>query len=393
MSVRAQPGAELAEGRTGRPERPAGRGGPPSLLDSIHDWKMRRLADPRFRRLAARFLPTRFVARRAAGDLFDLTAGFVYSQVLAAFVRKELPAYLHGGPREVEEIALHIGLRVVRAERLLEAAAALRLARCRRDGRWTLGDLGAALVGNEGVTAMIRHHALLYDDLRDPVALLAGDDETALSRFWSYAARSPVGVGDHADYSRLMEASQAFVADEVLDALALSRHSRLMDVGGGTGAFVAAAARRDARLGLMLVDLPEVVALARERLAERDIQARVDLHGVDLFRDPLPAGADIVTLNRVLHDHDDAGARAILSAVHRALAPGGTLVVAEPMAGTRGAERAGQAYFGFYLLAMRQGRPRSFGEIAALANDAGFRDVRECATATPLLVRVLRAQA
>lgn len=375
------------EARFARPSAGAG------LADAFADWKARRLADPRFRRLAARFWPTRFVARRAAGQLFDLTAGFVYSQVLAAFVRLRLPDLLHPAPRSLEEVAARIHLPVDRTERLLDAAAALGLARRRRDGCWGLGDRGAALVGNEGVTAMIEHHALLYEDLRDPVGLLSSDGETALSRFWSYAARDPAAAAESASYSRLMEASQAFVADEVLDALPLARHHRLMDVGGGTGAFVAAAARRSASIGLSLADLPDVAALARARLSDRGLASRVRVHGVDVFRQPLPEGADIVTLNRVLHDHDEPRVLAILAAVRAALPSGGTLAVAEPMAGTPGAERAGHAYFGFYLLAMRQGRPRRFDELARLVEAAGFGRVREHATATPLLVRVLCAQA
>lgn len=364
-----------------------------SLADSFADWKARRLADPRFRRFAARFWPTRFVARRAAGQLFDLTAGFVYSQILAGFVRLHLPEFLHGGPRHLDEVAARTGLPPDRAARLLDAAAALGLARRRRDGRWGLGDLGAALVGNDGVTAMIEHHAILYDDLRDPVGLLASDGETALSRFWSYAARDPAAAAEAAAYSRLMEASQAFVADEVLDVLPIGRHHRLMDVGGGTGAFVAAVARRSASIGLVLADLPEVAAHARVRLAALGLASRVRVHDVDVFRQPLPAGADVVTLNRVLHDHDEPRALAILSAVRTALPAGGMLAIAEPMAGTPGAERAGHAYFGFYLLAMRQGRPRRFDELARLVETAGFSRVHERATATPLLVRVLCAQA
>ncbi len=36
---------------------------------------------------------------------------------------------------------------------------------------------------------MVEHHALLYADLADPVALLRGDErDTALRRYWAYAA-------------------------------------------------------------------------------------------------------------------------------------------------------------------------------------------------------------
>ena len=81
------------------------------------------------------------------------------------------------------------------------------------------------------------------------------------------------------------------------------------------------------------------------------------------FRDPPPPGvADLVTLIRVLHDHDDAMARAALRTAFQALTPGGTLLVAEPMADTPGAEAIGEAYFGFYLWAMGSGRARRRAE-------------------------------
>src|SRR4051794_4279593 len=76
-------------------------------------------------------------------------------------------------------------------------------------------------------------------------------------------------------------------------------------------------------------------------------------------------------LVRVLHDHDDAAAMTILRTARAALTPGGTLLVAEPMAATKGAETVG-SYFEFYLLAMGSGRPRTAGELTAMLQQAGF---------------------
>ena len=115
--------------------------------------------------------------------------------------------------------------------------------------------------------------------------------------------------------------------------------------------------------------------------------------GGDFGCDPLPTGADIVSLVRVIHDHDDPVALAILQAARRALPPGGTLLLAEPMSGTAGAEPIGDAYFGFYLLAMGRGRARTPAELRAMLAQAGFTPVRAVPTHTPLLVSVLVATA
>jgi len=107
--------------------------------------------------------------------------------------------------------------------------------------------------------------------------------------------------------------------------------------------------------------------------------------------DPLPHGADVISLVRVIHDHDDAQALGILKAVRRALPPNGTLLLAEPMAGTPGAEAMGDAYFGFYLLAMGHGRPRTPQELEAMLQAAGFGLTRLVPTRIPLQTQLLIA--
>jgi demethylspheroidene O-methyltransferase len=108
-------------------------------------------------------------------------------------------------------------------------------------------------------------------------------------------------------------------------------------------------------------------------------------------RDALPAGADLVTLIRVLHDNSDARAAGILAAARAALAPGGKILVAEPLSGTAGAQTVG-AYFSMYLLAMRSGRPRCAAELRGLLEAAGFRRIRELRTRQPLLASVVTAE-
>jgi demethylspheroidene O-methyltransferase len=179
------------------------------------------------------------------------------------------------------------------------------------------------------------------------------------------------------------------IADQVLAAYDVTRHTQLLDVGGGEGAFLIAAAARAPRLRLSLFDLPAVAARAELRLAAAGLSDRAVAFGGDFFRDPLPAGADLMTALRVIHDHDDAAASALLRRMHDALAPGGTLLLAEPMAEAAGA--AGDAYFGFYLLAMGSGRPRPAAQLMSMLVDAGFGRSRLARTAAPMLTGLIVA--
>jgi demethylspheroidene O-methyltransferase len=355
----------------------------------------RLLASPRFQRWATSFVPMRWIARRRARELFDLCAGFVYSQVLAACVRLRLFDLLAAGPATIAELAPRLDLPAESAERLLEAATALRLVERRGAQRYGLGVLGAALLGIPGVAAMVEHHRLLYSDLRDPVALLRGGGPTELAKYWAYARSAQPGAVSAAqvdEYTALMSASQPLVAGEILDAYDLRRHCCLLDVGGGEGAFAIAAAARTPHLRVLLFDLPAVAERARARFAAAGISDRATAVGGDFGRASLPAGADVVSLVRVVHDHDEQAALHLLRAAREALPAGGTLLLAEPMAGTPGSEPM-SAYFHFYLWAMGQGRPRTVAQLTALLRSAGFDRVRQVATRAPLLSSLLVATA
>ncbi len=365
--------------------------------DRLLRWRDKLIASPRFRERAAAFPLTRFVARRRAGALFDLCAGFVYTQVLLACVQLRLFEVLSEAPATAAELARRLQLPEAGMLRLLRAARALRLVEDRGRGRFGLGQLGAAMVDNPGIAAMVEHHTMLYADLADPLKLLRGEaGETELMRFWRYAGAddpAKVPAGSVAAYSRLMAASQSLVAAEILAAYDFTRHRRLLDLGGGDGSFLRAVAAASPALELHLFDLPPVAERARDAFVAAGLGQRATATGGSFLADPLPQGADIVSLVRVIHDHDDEAAQTILRRARTALPEGGTLLLAEPMAQTPGAEASGDAYFGFYLMAMGSGRPRSRAELEAMLGRAGFVRPRLLPTRNPLLTRVIVAAA
>lgn len=360
------------------------------LPSRLFNMRNRLLASARFREFASRVWPLRLIARRRAAQLFNLCAGFVYSQVLMACVRLDVFERLRDGPLPVARLSAGSGLDEAAARRLFDAAVSLRLLE-RRGERYGLGVLGASIVDNPGVPAMATHHAMLYEDLRDPLSLLRGESgPTELSRYWAYATAADageLGPEDVSRYSELMAASQPMVAEQVIAAYPLRRHRRLLDVGGGTGAFLRAVAAAHPHLELGLFDLPAVV----DQLAD-DAGGRISATGGDFTRDPLPEGADVISLVRIIHDHDDEVVLRLLANVRRALPADGVLLIAEPLAETRGAESVGDAYFGFYLLAMGSGRPRSRAAIDALLVKSGFRPAKRYRTPVPLVASVLAAR-
>ena len=347
-------------------------------------WAARLALQPWFHRICARVPGLRGIARAEGEALFSIVSGFVQSQALLALVELRVLQRLAEGPAAVAELARDVP--VARMAILLQAGAALKLLR-RRGDLWHLTTRGAAFLTVPGLEAMVRHHPVLYRDLADPVAFFRGETKPELAGFWPYVfgAGGAADPGLAARYSQLMADSQGLVAEDTLRLVDFRGITRLMDVGGGTGAFLAAVGRAHPGIALTLFDLPAVVAGARLEPGVRIVPGS--------FRDdPLPQGADAISLIRVLYDHADATVAALLTAVHAALPPGGRLIISEPMSGGAWPDPATDVYFAIYTLAMQTGRTRSAVEIADLCRAAGFGEVRSRPGQRPFITSAVTAR-
>lgn len=370
---------------------------PTSLKDAWQARLERWYAHPGLYRWSLRNPLTRWLTRRRTRKLFDLMAGFVHSQVLLGCVRLDLFRALHQAPATLPDLARRTGLAPAVLQRLLLSAVALGLLEQRSQGRFGLGPLGVPLAQHEGIAQMIEHNHLLYQDMQDPLQFLNNAWSGGMAEYWPYAHEKPAVAPSEPDkftrYSELMAASQGFVVQEILSSYFFDEHRCVLDVGAGLGRFVGELAVHAPHLQFKMFDLPPVLALAHEGLQAKGLSDRVSLHPGSFLDDPLPEGADLITLVRVAHDHPDAVVRQLLQKAHAALPLGGVLLLAEPMAHPD--EEAGQssasvdAYFHFYLLAMGAGRLRTPQELHRLMEEAGFTHVEQVPNAMPIHARIL----
>lgn len=385
---------DLAKPQDGGRSRPAWR-------DRLDAWMDSKLTDPNFSRWAAGNMFTRWITRRRSRQVFDVMAGFVYSQVLLACVRLRILELVNESPRTLDELAHICQVPMGALQRLVNSALALRLLSLRGQGRFGLGALGAPVAGHPGIRAMIEHHAVLYHDMQDPVALLRDQvSDGQMMAYWPYVETQAADAEPQpaprawaqekvSRYSQLMSASQPFVVDEVLATYSFANHRCVLDVGGGQGTFVSRLAGHAAHLKLKLFDLPQVAELAQDNFKQKSLSGRIEAFGGDFLKDALPEGADLVTLVRVAHDHPDAHVNTLLKSIFKALPAGGTLLLTEPMAQASHEAPLGDAYFHFYLLAMGSGRLRTVQELTDMILAAGFSSVEALDNPMPLQTRIL----
>ena len=139
----------------------------------------------------------------------------------------------------------------------------------------------------------------------------------------------------------------------------------VVDVGGGTGSLLAEVLRAHPSVRGTLVDLPTAVARSAEVFEAAGVAERVTVVGQSFF-DPLPAGADLYVLKKVLGNWPDREAAAILTRCSEAARPDGRVMVMDGVSGTDPADPD------LLMLVLVGGKDRTLAEFRALAAEAGL---------------------
>src|SRR5438132_7076339 len=130
-------------------------------------------------------------------------------------------------------------------------------------------------------------------------------------------------------YLEGVEALMAAPAAALATAYDFRRHRRVLDLGGGIGAWLVALLRRYPTLEGTLFDLPDAAALARQRLAGDSSVKRAQVVAGDFFTDPIPGGHDAVLIANVMHIYSPAHNLDLLRRTRAHVPDGARLLLAD----------------------------------------------------------------
>jgi tRNA A58 N-methylase Trm61 len=175
-----------------------------------------------------------------------------------------------------------------------------------------------------------------------------------------------------------MHKNAAARAPVVVSALDLSGVRRVLDLGGGSGAYAMALARAQPGLEVTVFDLPTVTPLTRRYVAQGGMQNRIHTRDGDLRSDSYGTGYDLVLVSAICHMNGPDENRAMLRRVRGALAPGGRVVIQDFILNEEKTAPTGAALFALNMLVgTREGSAYSDAEYAAWLTETGFADVRK----------------
>jgi len=113
----------------------------------------------------------------------------------------------------------------------------------------------------------------------------------------------------------------------VVKSLGIAGVRRILDLGGGSGAYSIAFAKTSSDVQCQILDLPEVVPLTAEYVNQAGVSSQVSLRAGDMLQDDFGSGYDIIMLNAICHMFSEEQNRGIFRRARQALVPNGRLVV------------------------------------------------------------------
>ncbi len=163
----------------------------------------------------------------------------------------------------------------------------------------------------------------------------------------------------------------------LVKALGTAGVRRVLDLGGGSGAYSIAFAKASTELRAEILDLPEVVPLTADYVARAGASARVSVRAGNLFQDDFGRGYDLILLNAICHMFSAEQNREIFRRARQALAPDGRLAVQEYILNPDQAGPLRAALFSVNMLVSTEAGA-SYGEqeYAEWMKAAGFAEVR-----------------
>jgi 2-hydroxy-4-(methylsulfanyl)butanoate S-methyltransferase len=263
-----------------------------------------------------------------AEEISDIAFGFMGSKALFAALHHKVFNRLAEGPMTAEQAAAATGLHPERVRTLLTALAALGVLSV-EDGRFANSPAAESFLvkgakydfGDYLRLQVDRQMYTLLDQIELALANKLPDDATASYAEW-FADPEQARV-----YSMSQHAGSLGPASGLARSVDLSAARRLLDVGGGTGAFAITLCEAFPELSATVVDFPNVVSLGAQYAKDAGLSERIAYVPGDALKTDWPGNQDAVLMSYLFSGVPGEAHAGLLARAFDTLAPGGRLMI------------------------------------------------------------------
>jgi hypothetical protein len=321
-------------------------------------------------------------------QIIQMATGYWVSRIVYAAAKLDLADRLAAGPRSADELADATGTHAPSLYRLMRALAGLGVLTEREGKRFALTPLGETLrtgASSARATVITLGGPIGWGGYGEILYSLKtgkpGFEKAFGMPVFDYLTQHP----DEASlFSDTMVGVHGGEPEAVAAAYDFSGFGTVVDVGGASGAMLAAVLKRFPAPRGVLYDLPHVVRDAPALLAARRVAERVTIESGSFF-ESVPKGGDAYILSHIIHDWNEEQCLTILGHCRKSVPPHGRLLIVEMVIPPGDTPHPGKT-LDITMLVLPGGRERTDAEYAELLAKAGFRLTRVVPTVSAVSV-------
>ncbi len=310
--------------------------------------------------------------------IMQLAWGYVPPLLLEAAIRHRIFDLLDGGPKTVSEIQKETGASERGLSAVMNALVGLNFLAKDKQGYFSLTPESATFLVSTKPSfqgGMLRHGSeqLIPKWLHLNEIVMTGEPAAAVNKEESGGDFFQQFVNDifPLSYPAAQVLSRHYNANGAAPAL------RVLDLAAGSGVWGIAMAQGSEKVSVTAVDWPEVIPVTRKTVARFGLADRFSFVEGDLLQADFGSGHNLATLGHILHSEGSDRSQALLKKTFQALAPGGTIAIAEFLVNPDRTSPLNALFFAVNMLVnTEKGDTYSFEEISSWLKAAGFTNAR-----------------
>jgi hypothetical protein len=306
-------------------------------------------------------------------EIISYSRSFMKSRVILTSAELDLFTELDGTTLSAKEIADRLELNERALTRLLDCLITFELLE-KRDGRYSITESGAYLSSQNPDTMLpiVKHMNEIWDNWSFLTASVKKGDNPHLK---SVVDAQP--EEERESFICAMHVAAKGISKEIAGAYDLSPFNKLLDIGGGSGAYTKAFLKKNPELNAILFDLKDVIPIAEKHIGKEKLQDRVDFIAGNFYTDKLPGGCDLALLSAIIHQNSPEQNLELYKKVYLALDPGGVLLIRDHiMDSSRTNPPAGALFALNMLVNTPAGDTYTFEEVKTSLETTGFQNVK-----------------
>ena len=306
-------------------------------------------------------------------DIISDVRSFMKSRVILSAAELDFFSKLDGNFISAKELAEMSGLDERATTRILDCLVIYDLLEKEKNSyRTTAKGSHLSSVNPESMLPMIKHMNVIWNNWSRLTDVVRKGTNPYLKPVVDSESKE-----DRNAFIGAMHVAARRISSKIADAYDLSSFNKLLDIGGGSGAYSIAFLNKNPQLNAVIFDLKGVIPIAKEKVRENHFQDRVNFAVGDFYVDDLPSGCDIAMLSAIIHQNSPQQNVELYRKIYHALDPGGTLIIRDHIMDESRTNPPAGAVFALNMLVNTQaGDTYTFSEVKETLNMAGFVEVK-----------------